>query len=169
MEECGAARPTGPRHAGSDGLRRLVDAAMHADTIRACCSAATLPSWHFFLGGLALSLAAATRTAWTPLAAATSTSLTRGMGQRAVAAPCGSSAKVWPPCSFSNKEPSKTSAWLPCSGHVPEQKRLPPRLADESNRSLQGSRQKGGLCCVRACVCDACVLVFVQALAARPT
>ena len=27
----------------------------------------------------------------------------------------------------------------------------------------------GGLCCVRACVCAACMLVSVQALAARPT
>ena len=34
---------------------------------------------------------------------------------------------------------------------------------------LQGSRHKEGLCCVRACVCDACVLVSVQALATRPT
>jgi hypothetical protein len=24
--------------------------------------------------------------------------------------------KVWPPCSFSNKEPSKTTVWLPCPG-----------------------------------------------------
>jgi hypothetical protein len=86
-----------------------------------------------------------------------------------IAAPWGSCPKVWPPCSFSNKEPSKTSVWLPCSGHVQEQKRPPPRLADESNSSLPESRQNGGLCCVRACVCDACVLVFVQALAARPT
>jgi hypothetical protein len=31
-EECGAARPTGARHAGSDGLKRLVGAAMNADT-----------------------------------------------------------------------------------------------------------------------------------------
>ena len=38
-----------------------------------------------------------------------------------------------------------------------------------SNRSLQGSRQTGDLRCVRACVCDECLLVFVQALAARPT
>jgi hypothetical protein len=91
--------------------------------------------------------------------------------QPRVAAPWGPCPKVWPPCSFSNKEPSKTTVWLPCSGHFQEQKRLPPRLADESNHSLQGqgSRQKGGLCCVRACVCDACVLVFVQTLAARPT
>ena len=34
------------------------------------------------------------------------------MGRHAVAAPCGSNGKVWPPCSFSNKEPSKTSVWL---------------------------------------------------------
>ena len=47
--------------------------------------------------------------------------------------------------------------------------RLPPRLHDESNRSLQGSRHKGGSCCVRACVCNACVLVSVQPLATRPT
>lgn len=31
---------------------------------RACLSAATLPSWHFFLGGFALSLPAATRNGW---------------------------------------------------------------------------------------------------------
>ena len=31
-EECGAARPTSARHAGSDGLKRLVGAAMNADT-----------------------------------------------------------------------------------------------------------------------------------------
>ena len=88
--------------------------------------------------------------------------------QPRVAAPWGPCPKVWPPCSFSNKEPSKTTVWLPCSRHVQEQKRLPPRLADESNHSLQGqgSRQKGGLCCVRACVCGACALMFVQALAA---
>ena len=34
------------------------------------------------------------------------------MGRHAVAAPCGSNEKVWPPCSFSNKEPSKTTVWL---------------------------------------------------------
>ena len=70
-----------------------------------------------------------------------------------VAAPWGPCTKVWPPCSFSNKEPSKTAVWLPCPGHVQEPKRLPPRIPDESNRSPPGSRQKGGLCCVRACVC----------------
>jgi hypothetical protein len=32
MEKCGAARPTGAHHAGSDGLKRSVGAAMHADT-----------------------------------------------------------------------------------------------------------------------------------------
>jgi hypothetical protein len=30
--------------------------------------------------------------------------------------PGGPSPKVWPPCSFSNKEPSKTTVWLPCPG-----------------------------------------------------
>ena len=40
-----------------------------------------------------------------------------------------------------------------CGSPVQEQKRLPPRIPDESNRSPPGSRQKGGLCCVRACVC----------------
>ena len=39
-----------------------------------------------------------------------------GMGPHAVAAPCGSSEKVWPPCSFFNKEPSKPTVWLPCPG-----------------------------------------------------
>ena len=34
------------------------------------------------------------------------------MGRHAVAAPCGSNEKVWPPCSFWNKEPSKTTVWL---------------------------------------------------------
>ena len=69
-----------------------------------------------------------------------------------VAAPWGPSPKMWPPCSFSNKEPSKTTVWLPCSGHVLEQKRLPPRLADESNRDLQGSRLTRGFM-LRACLC----------------
>ena len=32
-EECGAARPTGARHVGSDGLKRLVGAAVNADTM----------------------------------------------------------------------------------------------------------------------------------------
>jgi hypothetical protein len=32
LDQCGAARPTGARHAGSDGLKRLVGAAMNADT-----------------------------------------------------------------------------------------------------------------------------------------
>jgi hypothetical protein len=32
MEECGAARPTGARNAGSDGLKRSVGAAVNADT-----------------------------------------------------------------------------------------------------------------------------------------
>ena len=31
-EECRAARPTGARHAGSDGLKRLVGAVLNADT-----------------------------------------------------------------------------------------------------------------------------------------
>jgi hypothetical protein len=61
--------------------------------------------------------------------------------QPRVAAPSGPSPKVWPPCSFSNKEPSKTTVWLPCSGHVQEQKKLPPRLDDKSNCILRGSRQ----------------------------
>ena len=74
------------------------------------------------------------------------------MGRHAVAAPCGSNEKVWPPCSFSNKEPSKTTVWLPCSGHVQEQKRLPPRLANNSNRSLQGRRLLRGFM-LRACLC----------------
>ena len=47
-EECGAARPTGARHAGSDGLKLSVDAAMNADSKRARFSAAALPTWHFF-------------------------------------------------------------------------------------------------------------------------
>ena len=61
---CGAARPTGACHAGSDGLKLLVDAAMNADSKGARFSAAALPTWHFFLGGLALSLPAATRNGW---------------------------------------------------------------------------------------------------------
>ena len=60
--------------------------------------------------------------------------------------------KVWPPCSFSNKEPSKTSVWLPCSGHVQEQKRLPPWLANDSTCGLQGSRLPWGFM-LRACLC----------------
>jgi hypothetical protein len=74
------------------------------------------------------------------------------MGRHAVAAPCGWSEKVWPPCSFSNKEPSKTKVWLPCSGHVQEQKRLPPRLANDSNRGLQARRLPQGFM-LRACLC----------------
>ena len=74
------------------------------------------------------------------------------MGRHAVAAPRGSNEKVWPPCSFSNKEPSKTTVWLPCSGHVQEQKRLPPRLANDSNRGLQGRRLLWGFM-LRACLC----------------
>ena len=60
--------------------------------------------------------------------------------------------KVWPPCSFSNKEPSKTSVWLPCFGHVQEQKRLPPWLANDSTCGLQGSRLPWGFM-LRACLC----------------
>jgi len=71
--------------------------------------------------------------------------------QPRVAAPWGPCPKVWPPCSFSNKEPSKTSVWLPCSGHVQEQKRLPPRLANDSNRGLQGRRLLWGFM-LRACL-----------------
>ena len=74
------------------------------------------------------------------------------MGQHAVAAPCGSGEKVWPPCSFLNKEPSKPTVWLPCSGHVQEQKRLPLRLANDSTRGLQGSRLPQGFM-LRACLC----------------
>jgi hypothetical protein len=83
------------------------------------------------------------------------------MGRHAVAAPCGSNEKVWPPCSFSNKEPSKTTVWLPCSGHVQEQKRLPPRLANDSNRSLQGRRLLWGFmlrACLRLCGMHACFI-----------
>ena len=42
-------------------------------------------------------------------------------------------------------------------------------LPTRATTAFKGAAKKGGLCCVRACVCDACVLVFVQALAARPT
>jgi hypothetical protein len=59
---------------------------------------------------------------------------------------------VWPPCSFLNKEPSKNTVWLPCSGHVQEQKRLPLRLANDSTRGLQGSRLPQGFM-LRACLC----------------
>jgi hypothetical protein len=80
---------------------------------------------------------------------------------------------------FLNEEPSKTAVWLPCSGHVQEQKRLPPRLADMSPCGSRGSRQRRGfllrarLCLVmHACLClcrfrqrgqhvNACLLVFV--------
>ena len=74
------------------------------------------------------------------------------MGRHAVAAPCGSSEKVWPPCSFLNKEPSKPTVWLPCSGHVQEQKRLPPRLANDSTRGLHGRHLLWGFM-LRACLC----------------
>ena len=49
--------------------------------------------------------------------------------------------------------------WLPCSGHVQEQKRLPPRLANDSNRSLQGRRLLWGFmlrACLRLCGMHAC-------------
>ena len=59
---------------------------------------------------------------------------------------------MWPPCSFSNKEPSKTTVCLPCSGHVQEQKRLPPWLANDSTCGLQGSRLPWGFM-LRACLC----------------
>ena len=65
---------------------------------------------------------------------------------------CGSSEKVWPPCSFLNKEPSKPTVWLPCSGHVQEQKRLPPRLANDSTRGLHGRHLLWGFM-LRACLC----------------
>ena len=104
-------------------------------------------------------------------------SLRHGLRQiRRMWGPCP---KVWPPCSFSNKEPSKTSVWLPCFGHVQEQKRLPPWLANDSTCGLQGSRLPWGfmlrayLCGVRArvhagscreanmtlsaCLCHACL------------
>jgi hypothetical protein len=63
--------------------------------------------------------------------------------------------KVWPPCASSNKEPSKTAVWLPCPGHVQEQKRLPPRIPDESNRGPPREPPRRG-------VSVACVLVFVM-------
>ena len=43
----GAARPTGTRHAGRDGLKLSVDAAMNADPKRARVSAAAMPTWRF--------------------------------------------------------------------------------------------------------------------------
>jgi len=76
------------------------------------------------------------------------------MGRHAVAAPRGSNEKVWPPCSFSNKEPSKTNL------------QGSPTTA---TAAFKDAAYSGGLCCVRACVCAACMLVSVQALAARPT
>ena len=56
-----------------------------------------------------------------------------------------------------------------CGSPVPDMSRNKRGYLHDFTTSIQGSRHKGGLCCVRACVCDACVLVFVQALAARPT
>jgi hypothetical protein len=136
-EEWRTARQTGARHAGRAVLKRFVGAARHADT-----RPRARPQ--------------------TPLAAAITrppSILTHGqprgspgMGQLAVATPCGSSVKVWPPCSFSNKEPSKTMVWLPCSGHVQEQKRLPPRLADMGHCSSRGSRERRGFL-LRARLC----------------
>ena len=43
----GAERPTGARHAGRNGLKLSVDAAMNADFKRARFSAAAMPTWHF--------------------------------------------------------------------------------------------------------------------------
>ena len=116
---------------------------------RARFSAAALPTWHFFLGSLALSLPAATSRRW--LMHGGPHGLI-GLGYHAVAAPCGSREKVWPPCSFLNKEPSKPTVWLPCSGHVQEQKRLPPRLANDSTRGLHGRHLLWGFM-LRACLC----------------
>jgi hypothetical protein len=161
MEEWGTARPTGARHAGRAVLKRFVGAARNADT---------RPG-------------ARPRTSWPPRPPSLLTPGrprgNPGMGHHAIAAPCGSSAKVWPPCSFPNKEPSKTTVWLPCSGHVQEQKRLPPRLADMGPCGSRGSRQRRGFL-LRACLClvmhsylclcrfqqrgqhdNACLLVFV--------
>ena len=45
--DAGAERPTGARHAGHDGLKLSVDAAMNADSKRARFSAAAMPTWHF--------------------------------------------------------------------------------------------------------------------------
>ena len=39
--------------------------------------------------------------------------------------------------SFLLEEPSKTPVWLPCSGHVQEQKRPTPRLADDNPAPLE--------------------------------
>ena len=45
--DAGAERPTGARHAGRNGLKLSVDAAMNADFKRARFSAAAMPTWHF--------------------------------------------------------------------------------------------------------------------------
>ena len=45
--DAGAARPTGARHAGRDGLKLSEDAAMNADSKGGRFSAAAVPTWHF--------------------------------------------------------------------------------------------------------------------------
>merc|ERR1719183_1023170 len=45
--DAGAERPTGARHAGRNGLKLSVDAAINADFKRARFSAAAMPTWHF--------------------------------------------------------------------------------------------------------------------------
>ena len=53
---------------------------------------------------------------------------------------------------FEQRASSKPTVWLPCSGHVQEQKRLPPRLANDSTRGLHGRRLLWEFM-LRACLC----------------
>ena len=61
---------------------------------------------------------------------------------------------MWPPCSFSNKEPSKTTELLPCSGHARNKRGYLQDLPTRATAAFKGAATKG--------VYVACVLVFVM-------
>ena len=140
-EECGAERPTGARHAGSDGQKRSVGAAMNADTRPGARPRTPLAAAMLIPSPWTRPPIQAGRPGLATVHPSTFWDLT----VRTRLSTFGSL--------FSRTKSRPRPMWLPGSGHVQEQKRLPPRLADESNRSLPGSRQNGGFGCMRACVC----------------
>ena len=75
--------------------------------------------------------------------------------------------KVWPPCSFQTKSRPRPR----CGSHVLDMSRNKRGYLHGSPTTAPAAFKEaayhGGLCCVRACA--ACVLVYMQALAARPT